>query len=283
LAFLLFFIDGLGLNNNSKTNPIMQNNFPRLKEIITGKGTGSLMITDPSLDCPGLPQSATGQTALLTGENPISLVGGHRSGFPGPTLISLIKEKSLLKKVQEKGYKSTFVNAYTREFTWENVRRASVTTYTVLAAGQNFRTLEALRNKKAVYQEFTNKQLRERGYDVPLWSPEEAGEVLLNVASENDFSIFEFFQTDIAGHRNDPSFTRIILGNLEEFLESIIEKIPEKLTLIITSDHGNIEDFSTHLHTKNPVPAYVMGKNSHLFREVKGITDIAPIIIKGLP
>lgn len=282
MSFLLFFIDGLGLNHDSKTNPIIQKEFPRLKEIITGKGTGYLLKTDASLGCPGLPQSATGQTALLTGENPIPLVGGHRSGFPGPTLISLIKEKSLLKKVKEKGYKSTFANAYTREFTWENVRRASVTTYTVLAAGQNFRTLEDLRNKKAVYQEFTNKQLRERGYDVPLWSPKEAGEVLLNVASENELSIFEFFQTDIAGHRNDPEFTRIVLQNLEKFLDSLITKLPEGSTLIITSDHGNIEDNSTHLHTENPVPTYVLGKNGALFRGVREITDIAPIIISGL-
>jgi len=253
-----------------------------LQKIVKGTGPGELMVTDPSLNCPGLPQSATGQTALLTGENPIPLVGGHRSGFPGPTLISIIKENSLLKRAQEKGFKSTFANAYTKEFTWENIRRASVTTYNVLAAGQRFRTLEDLKNKKAVYQEFTNKQLRQRGYEVPVWKPGEAGEVLLGISSEHDLTIFEFFQTDIAGHRNDPCFTEKILGELEEFMGKVITELPSELNLIITSDHGNIEDDSTNLHTKNPVPTYVFGKDFQAFKGIKKITDITPLILERL-
>lgn len=282
LAFLLFFIDGLGLNSDRETNPVLQDSYPRLQEVLSGKGKGSLMVTNPGLGCPGLPQSATGQTALLTGVNPIPFVGGHRSGFPGPTLISIIRENSLLKKVQEKGLKGTFANAYTKEFTWENVRRASVTTYTVLAADQKFRTLDYLRQEKAVYQEFTNQQLRERGYQVPAWTPAKAAEVLLGIAREHQLTVFEYFQTDIAGHRNDGDFTRKILGSLEEFLDSLISFRPDNLTLIITSDHGNIEDNSTNLHTNNPVPTYAVGRKKCLFGGVKQITDIAPEILKAL-
>lgn len=282
LAFLLFFIDGLGLNSDRETNPVLQDSYPRLQEVLSGKGEGSLMVTNPGLGCPGLPQSATGQTALLTGVNPIPFVGGHRSGFPGPTLISIIRDNSLLKKVQEKGLKSTFANAYTKEFTWENVRRASVTTYTVLAAEQKFRTLDYLRQENAVYQEFTNQQLLERGYDVPAWRPKKAAEVLLDIARKHDLTVFEYFQTDIAGHRNDADFTKKILGCLEEFLESLLSCRPDNLTLIITSDHGNIEDNSTNLHTNNPVPTYVVGREKCLFRGVKQITDIAPGILNAL-
>ncbi len=278
MGLLLFFVDGLGWNENPRNNPILKGNYSHLKKLITGPEEGRLLIADASLNCPGLPQSATGQTALFTGVNPIPRVGGHRSGFPGPTLIEIIKGYSLLKKIDAKGLKSTFANAYTHKFTAENIRWASVTTYMVLAAGQKFRNLEDLRRGRAVYQEFTNQDLRERGYEVPLYSPLQAADNLLNIAAVNDLTIFEFFQTDIAGHRNDGEFTYQVLKNLDQFLGQLIAVLPPDLTLIISSDHGNVEDDTTSLHTLNPVPALVLGPSAPAFDGVQKITDITPII-----
>ncbi len=278
MGFLLFFVDGLGWNENPRTNPILKGNYPHLEKLVAGPEEGRLLIADASLNCSGLPQSATGQTALFTGVNPIPRVGGHRSGFPGPTLIDIIKEHSLLKKIDDRGLKSTFANAYTHNFTWENIRWASVTTYMVLAAGQKFRNLDDLRRGQAVYQEFTNQDLRERGFEVPLFSPLQAADNLLNIVTLNDLTIYEFFQTDIAGHRNDREFSYQVLKNLDQFLGRLIAGLPPDLTLIISSDHGNVEDDTTPLHTLNPVPVLALGPAAAAFDEVQKITDIAPII-----
>src|SRR5512145_901748 len=41
---------------------------------------------DACLGVDGLPQSATGQTTMLTGVNAAAALGRHKEGFPGPRL-----------------------------------------------------------------------------------------------------------------------------------------------------------------------------------------------------
>ena len=55
----------------------------------------------------------------------------------------------------------------------------------------------------------------------------------------------------------------------------------KKTTLVICSDHGNLEDLSVKTHTLNPSLTIAAGKNSEdIFRSVKSIIDIKPAIIK---
>jgi 2,3-bisphosphoglycerate-independent phosphoglycerate mutase len=79
----------------------------------------------------------------------------------------------------------------------------SVTTAALSQAGLPFRSLEDLRQGSALYHDFTNRLLRERGYEAPLLSAQEAGGRLAEIASEHDFTLYEYFQTDIAGHSQD--------------------------------------------------------------------------------
>ena len=51
--------------------------------------------------------------------------------------------------------------------------------------------------------------------------------------------------------------------------------------ILITSDHGNIEDLSTRRHTLNPVPAIIIGNPDHRAQFSAGLSslsDIAPAI-----
>jgi bisphosphoglycerate-independent phosphoglycerate mutase (AlkP superfamily) len=55
----------------------------------------------------------------------------------------------------------------------------------------------------------------------------------------------------------------------------------KKITLIICSDHGNLEDISAKTHTRNPGLTITAGKNaSKIYSDVKDITQIKPAIIK---
>jgi 2,3-bisphosphoglycerate-independent phosphoglycerate mutase len=49
--------------------------------------------------------------------------------------------------------------------------------------------------------------------------------------------------------------------------------------LVICSDHGNVEDASTKMHTTNPVPLLVVGPAANGFCEAVDITDVAPLIL----
>ncbi len=143
---------------------------------------GLVRATDASLGLPGLPQSATGQTTLLTGENAAEAIGRHLYGYPSPTLRQMLMRASVFKQLVEAGKRVAFLNAYRPLFfelgdaVW--TKGMSATTWANRAGGAPFRTVDDLRAGRAVYHDITHDSARARGYDIPLRTPEEAGAVL---------------------------------------------------------------------------------------------------------
>jgi hypothetical protein len=120
---------------------------------------------DPILGVAGIPQSATGQTTLLTGVNAQALLGKHLTGFPNEPLRQLLLEHSLLKRLTDRGLVARFLNVFRPlffELPRERQLRLSATTVANLAAGNRFYDLDDLRARRAIYQEFTNQNLRDR-------------------------------------------------------------------------------------------------------------------------
>lgn len=57
----------------------------------------------------------------------------------------------------------------------------------------------------------------------------------------------------------------------------------EKGLILITSDHGNLEDLSVRNHTRNPVPAIVVGSpklRETFIQHLSDLTDVYPAILK---
>jgi bisphosphoglycerate-independent phosphoglycerate mutase (AlkP superfamily) len=95
-----------------------------------------------------------------------------------------------------------------------------------------------------------------------------------------DFTVFEYFQTDTVGHSRDMDAAVKIYETLDRFLEGILLELDvEKDSVIVVSDHGNIEDISIGTHTVNPVPTILLGKSAVKHASIVGsITDIAYLI-----
>lgn len=68
------------------------------------------------------------------------------------------------------------------------------------------------------------------------------------------------------------------IKTFDMFIKGLLENMNSQITLIITSDHGNMEDLSTGSHTCNHVPLIAVGKRAHFFIDVNSITDIFSII-----
>ncbi|HWU38007.1 MAG TPA: hypothetical protein VN203_10210, partial [Candidatus Acidoferrum sp.] len=70
----------------------------------------------------------------------------------------------------------------------------------------------------------------------------------------------------------------------EIFLEAVLSSIDLSTHLVVlTSDHGNLEDLSTRRHTQNPVPALFWGAGAKKASDgVRTISDIAPAILRHL-
>lgn len=231
-----------------------------------------------------MPQSATGQTTMLSGVNAAAMLGRHLSGLPTPTLVDILRRHSLFKQLVEAGRRATFANPFTPEY-FEAVNsgrwRHSATTTAVLSAGLPVRMLADLQAGRAVFHDVTGETLRERGYDVALVSPREAGRRLARLAREHDFVLFEHFLTDKAGHAQDWESARHWLGVLDEFLGGVLDAVDLDRTLVmLISDHGNVEDLSVRTHTQNPVPALLIGRGrAQAAAGLASLVDVTPVIL----
>ncbi|CAN5597612.1 metalloenzyme [soil metagenome] len=287
---LLFFIDGLGIGQRSENNPLAQiadieplANFQNENNKIIFDGI--LIPTNPRLGVQGRPQSASGQTTILTGVNAPKLLGFHKQGFPNKTLREVITENSIFLQLRLKNIEpNTFANAYTPQFFEQIPRWKSATTCALEAADVPFRRLPDLLGRKAVFHDFTNESLRQKGFDVPLFSPSDAAEILADLTENHCFTLYEHFITDKIGHDQNFDWAEKHLPLLAEFIRQILQKIDlEKTTFILTSDHGNIEDLSIRNHTLNDVPTIVWGrKKRETAGWIKDLTDITPTIMSLL-
>lgn len=282
---LMLFVDGLGLGEPDPAfNPLAGGACPNLARFLAE----CAVPVDARMGVPGLPQSATGQTAMLTGANAPSIAGRHIEGFPGPTLREVVRERNLLLALRRRGYAPAFANAYFMDAVTERLirRRASVTTVATMAALGAVRGPDLLLRGEAVYHDLTREALRARGYDGPLVTPEEAAGHLAGLWASHDFTLFEFFLTDRAGHRGDPAFAAQVLGLYDRFLAALLEArrvAPDRL-LVLISDHGNIEDLRVPTHTLNPVPLAAAGPGAdRLHAKVRRLDDFAPALLELYP
>ncbi|MBU0677652.1 MAG: metalloenzyme [Verrucomicrobia bacterium] len=276
---LLVFVDGLGLGESDpRVNPLYRGNCPFLVQLLEERAVP----VDPTLDVPGFPQSATGQATIFTGVNAAKLMGRHVTGLPGPRLKELVREQNIYKKLAEQGLTSTFANAYYMETVEDVLKfgRQSVSTTAALSAFGFVRLADDLRNDNAVYQDLTRECLKSRGYEGPFISPEEAGTHLFQIALQYDFTLFEYFQTDLMAHRGTGNDVARILGLLNSFLQAVVAECRENgLLFLMISDHGNIEDSLSSSHTMNPVPLVAIGPGSDEMKQVRKLEEFADALV----
>ena len=98
------------------------------------------------------------------------------------------------------------------------------------------------------------------------------------------FTLYEYFITDKIGHAQDYSEAQRVLPMLAEFIRTMLANLDlTKTTVLLTSDHGNIEDLSARNHTLNPVPTIIWGNNQDsIAARVKSLVDITPAIVEAL-
>ncbi len=291
------FLDGVGVGEPGPQNPLSDPaNTPFLARLLGCVPVAGCEVRKPGLlfkpldaclGVTGLPQSATGQTALFTGVNAPATLGHHMSARPGPTLQRIIAEKSVLKQAKDAGFRPLFANAFTKGYWEKAVQRHpghSASTLSALAAGIELLTTEDLARGQAVYWDITHEvgpALLGREVPPPI-PPEQAGRNLANLMNKFDLVLFESFLTDLSGHGRLPIPPSRVVQTVDRFLEGLLEALPEGVTLVLSSDHGNLEDVSTKTHTRNPVPLLVVGPGWECFLDAKALTDVTPGIMATL-
>jgi phosphopentomutase len=286
MRMIFLFIDGFGIGEDDvEKNPLKTGNASNIQYILENY---KVFTTDACLGVPGLPQSATGQTAIFTGVNASMVLGRHLSGQPTVSLKRIITKSNLFSKLIKKGYRVTNSNVYREEYLVkmhdpkERRYRPSVTSVMTHSSGLAFRTAEDYKKGTGIYHDITGEILRSSGYDVELITPQEAALRLYKISRDHDFTLFEHFMTDLIGHKADMGEASKTVERLDLFLGALIKLMDfEEDVLIIASDHGNIEDVSVKTHTYNKVPTVLMGKvHEGVGITVESLTDIMPLVLQ---
>lgn len=295
---LFFFVDGLGLGpDDPEINPIVAARTPCLDGLLGRKMTaaagtirynGALLVpTDAALGVDGLPQSATGQTALLTGINAPKAIGRHVTAYPTIALKEILTERNIFRQVKERGGRVALANAYTPEYHQAveagRLRHAAVT-FSALSAGVTLRGLDDLREGQAVFHDLTNGRPRAWGHEVPEITAEEAGRNLARIAAGQSLTVFEFFLTDLAAHGRVSLDSEAVVEMIDHCLSGVIETSNwEEMLLVFVSDHGNLEDRRGDVHTRNPVPTLLVGQGREdVGGQIEAITDVTPAVVGWL-
>jgi 2,3-bisphosphoglycerate-independent phosphoglycerate mutase len=277
---LFLFIDGVGIRPPAPDNPVHAGVCPHLCDLIAHHAVP----IDACLGTPGLPQSATGQATMFTGVNASQFMGRHCEGFPGPSLRKLIEEDNIMMDLTRKGIRCRFADAYMVDRVDDlRVRRfKSVTTVMALTEPQVISTQDDLQDNLAVTHDITRASFIEKGHNIKPITPAQAAEHLVQVARAYDFTLFEFFQTDLAGHSCNYDQAVAVLRTLDAFLGVVTQLCAlSGILMVITSDHGNIEDMGTRGHTRNPVPLIAVGPGEAAVKaNASSLTDITPRITR---
>jgi len=283
MKLLFIFLDGVGLGaDDPRANPLARADMPHLQRMLGGQRLvgevapfrgehAALLALDASLGVPGLPQSASGQATLLSGRNVPAELGYHYGPKPNHEIATFLQNGNLFSTLRQAGKSASFINAYPPGYfsAIQSGRRLyAAIPLAATSAGMRLRNTDDLIAGQALAADFTARGWHAHlGIDtVPVLEPEEAGEQLGRLASACDFTLFEYWLSDYAGHRQDMDGALNLLATLDRVL-------------------GGLAGACTRRHTPNPVPALIIGppeKRRHFTRSLRSLTDVTPAILAYL-
>jgi 2,3-bisphosphoglycerate-independent phosphoglycerate mutase len=313
---LFLFMDGVGLGSaDPQINPLARAAMPTLQALLEGHrltietiaeatpegppalsgrwetARASLLALDTGLGVAGLPQSATGQAVLLTGVNLPAALGYHYGPKPNAAVAAHLQNGNLFSVLRQAGKRAALLNAYPAGYfagIASGRRLYSAIPLAVTSAGLPLKNAADLFAGKALAADFTAAGWRTHlGIEAaPLLRPGEAGERLARLSQECDFALFEYWLSDYAGHHQDMAAAVELLEVFDQVLAGLLETWDDDQgVILLTSDHGNLEDLSTRRHTANPAPGLVIGApeaRKTFTHQLSDLTGIFPAILRLL-
>ena len=302
MKFLFLFLDGVGLGeDNLETNPFAKTAMPNLETLLgdqkllqnhrstTSNSRATYLQLDACLGIEGRPQSASGQATILTGENIPRRIGQHFGPKPNTEIRTVLENGNLFTKLKQAGYRACLLNAFPKEYfdaIDSGKRIPGAIAMAARSAGIPLKTTADLFNGEALSADFTGQGWRShlKYKDTPVLAPEEAGARLTQLTGLYDFTFFEYWLSDYAGHKRNMKAAQELLSTFDQVLGGLLSTWDDEQGIIfITSDHGNLEDLTVRNHTRNPVPAIAIGTpelRQGFIQNLEDLSDIFPAILQ---
>ena len=303
MKFLFLFLDGVGLGaDDVEINPFACTPMPNLEALLDDQRLiqdhqrlpvqterATLLPLDACLGVEGRPQSASGQATLLTGKNVPVIIGEHYGPKPNPEIQAIVENGNLFNKLKQAGYQASFLNAFPEGYfqALDSGRRLpGAVAMAARSACISLKTQDDLFNGEALSADFTAQgwwdHLKLPG--TPILTPEQAGIRLKELTFQHDFAFFEYWLSDYAGHKRDMANAQALLTTFDQVLGGLLSVWEdEKGLILLTSDHGNLEDLTVRSHTLNPVPALVIGAadlRQAFTQNLRNLADLFPAILR---
>lgn len=292
---LFLFLDGVGLGPNQPANPLttVGPHFALLSQCTQWTLQTPTVHTpshvfrpvDATLQTSGLPQSGTGQASLFSGVNCAARAGRHFGPFPHSTSKPILKAQNIFQRLQPEvaEHGCAFANAYPPVFFEKRAQsnRWTVTTLCSRQAGVRLRSTEDVRTGRALTADIVGAAWQNHlNISIPHLSPFEAGQQLYRLMQAHRFTLFEYYETDKAGHGRSALSISTILHRLDALLKGILDAFsPAHDLLLLCSDHGNLEAPDQKPHTRHPVPLVAYGCGAGAFSDATSITDVVPTLV----
>jgi hypothetical protein len=193
-----------------------------------------------------------------------------------------LDEDNFFKQVVQQHKTATLLEAYPP--TWHQRinsgrRLPSSYQYAVRAAGLPFWGEQDLRAGTALSGDWTGEGWRNHlGYeDTPILTPFDAGVRMVELSRRYDFSFFPHWATDIVGHRGPIEEAVRLLEKFDAVMAGVLSTWhDDEGLIIITSDHGNMEEINHRRHTENDVPTVVIGSEKGIFDDLADLAGLVP-------
>ena len=295
MSIIICFIDGVGLTEPAAP-PWTTAELPTLRGLLGATPHRDLVIDTPTLNfraldatlgVPGLPQSGTGHTTLWTGQNAPALLGRHFPAYPAPSQRPMIAEYSVFRQIKAAGFRSVLATVHRSPY-WELVagrqQRATAAAFAAFAADLPLSTGADFVAGRAVPWDITGAYLRRWGAfaDMPDITPTEAGRRLANLAREYDVVHYECYLPDFVGHARIAETAERTLELIDTLLGGILAALAPADSLLVVSDHGNLEESNHTRHTTNPVPLIVVGPAAPHAATAHDLSDVAGVVLRSL-
>jgi 2,3-bisphosphoglycerate-independent phosphoglycerate mutase len=293
---LILFWDGVGLGEaDTAANPFMHVDLPALRTLLNvpyltreaaGVSTGRAILLglDAQLGVAGLPQSATGQTAILTGHNAAAAIGQHYGPYPNQRLREMLAQDNLFKTLLDAGQPAAYANAYPRRFLDRLARgkgRLSANTLAAHMSHLKIRSSDDLRRGRAITALLSNDFWPEPEVALPPLTARQAGAQLARLAAEHTLTFFEFWYPDWLGHKQQRAESLQMLIMFDDFVAGILDQLDLTCSLLlVVSDHGNFEDWTTTKHTQNPALTILAGDGAaELAPRLQSLSDVKSALL----
>jgi hypothetical protein len=238
-----------------------------------------------------LPQSATGQTALLTGLDAVAAMGRPYGPWPGPTLAALLAADGLFHDAARVGgaalanaYPQGYLEALAAPAGTRRRLRPPASVVAARAAGVRVRGAADARAGAAVAADLgfggrDDAAQGPRAAAIEAWARD-----LVAIAREQPFTYLDAWVTDRVGHRADLTLATALVAQVDAVLEAVASVL-DGVTLVVVSDHGNLEDATEPRHTRAKVPLVALGPAARHFDGARDLRDVRPALRRawGLP